>query len=92
MKMAILATLASPEVKVRRQVAQILASIATIEIPRNEWDELIPSLSTNAESTDLNIKLSSLTTLGYICDELQPNDFNDATKNLILLALTKNIT
>ena len=48
--MAILATLASPEVKVRRQVAQILASIATIEIPRNEWDELIPSLSTNAES------------------------------------------
>ena len=50
--MAILATLASPEVKVRRQVAQILASIATIEIPRGEWDELIPSLSTNAESAE----------------------------------------
>lgn len=32
--MAILATLASPEVKVRRQVASILAAIATIEIPR----------------------------------------------------------
>ena len=68
--MAILATLASPEVKVRRQVAQILASIATIEIPRNEWDDLTPNLCTNAQSEDMNIKLSSLTTLGYICDEL----------------------
>jgi len=92
MKMAILATLASPEVKVRRQVAQILSSIAAIEIPRSEWDELIPSLCTNADSTEMNIKLSSLTTLGYICDELKPADINDAIKNLILLALTKNIT
>lgn len=90
--MAILATLASPEFKVRRQVASILAAIATIEIPRNEWDDLIPNLCTNAESTDMNIKLSSLTTLGYICDELEPKDINDGLKNKILSALTTNIS
>ena len=72
-------------------MASILAAIATIEIPRNEWDDLIPNLCTNAESTDMNIKLSSLTTLGYICDELEPKDINDGLKNKILSALTTNI-
>lgn len=92
MKMAILATLASPEVRVRRQISSILSSIASIEIPRGEWDELIPSLCSNAESTENNIKLASLTTLGYVCDEIKPSDINDAVKNAIIAALTKNIT
>jgi importin subunit beta-1 len=53
---------------------------------------LIPNLCSNAESTDINIKLSSLTTLGYICDELEPQDINDGLKNKILSALTTNIS
>lgn len=81
MKVAILATLASPQSKVRRQIAQILSSIASIEVPRKEWDELIPSLCTNSSNDELNIRLASLTTLGYICDELYPADISDPLKN-----------
>ena len=92
MKVAILATLASKQSLVRRQIAQILAAIATIEIPRKEWDELIPSLCNNSSSDVLNIRLASLTTLGYICDELYPEDINDALKNQIILALINNIS
>ena len=92
MKVAILATLASPKSLVRRQIAQILASIASIEVPRKEWDALIPSLCTNASNEELNIRLASLTTLGYICDELNTNHIEDPLKNQIILALTNNIS
>lgn len=90
--MAILATLASPKALVRNQIANILASIASIEIPRKEWDDLIPNLCNNSTNDDINIKLASLTTLGYICEELFPEDLNDELKNNIILALTNNIT
>jgi importin subunit beta-1 len=72
-------------------VANILAQIAAIEIPRQEWDELVPNLCQNSTSEDLNIRLASLKTLGYICEELHTEDLNDALKNNIILALTNNI-
>lgn len=90
--MAVLATLASPKSLVRSQIANILAAIASIEIPRKEWDDLIPNLCTNSTSADLNIKLASLTTLGYICEELSTDDLNNGLKNNIILALTNNIS
>ena len=70
MREAILATLASQNNLVRMSVASLIAAIASIEIPRNEWDSLLPSLTVNAENDDLNIRLTSLTTLGFICEEL----------------------
>jgi importin subunit beta-1 len=91
-KQAILATLASSSSLVRRQVAQIISAIASIEIPRQEWGELIPVLCENSQNSDLNIRMTSLTTLGYICDELSTNDFSEAFKNLIIRALISNIT
>ena len=81
MRVAILATLASPKSLVRRQIAQILSSIASIEVPRKEWGDLLPSLCNNAKNDELNIRLASLTTLGYICDELDTNDIEDPLKN-----------
>jgi len=78
-------------VLVRNQIANIIATIASIEVPRKEWDDLIPNLCNNSTSDDINIKLASLTTLGYICEELLPEDLNDEVKNNIILALTNNI-
>lgn len=77
MREAILATLASQNNLVRMSVANLISAIASIEIPRNEWDGLLPSLTLNAENQDLNIRLTSLTTLGFICEELQPEHVND---------------
>jgi len=45
MKQAILGTLASPVQIVRSQVASLIAAIASLEIPRREWDDLVPNLS-----------------------------------------------
>jgi importin subunit beta-1 len=74
-----------------------VAAIASIEIPNKEWADLLPMLCNNAQHDDFNVKLSSLTTLGYICEELQlidgfnPNDLDQSTKNAIIIALVNNI-
>lgn len=47
-KTAILATLISPKPAVRGQIANLLAQIGKIEIPRKEWDDLVPSMCTNS--------------------------------------------
>ena len=90
-KTAILATLASPKNLIRNQIASLLAQIGKIEIPRKEWSDLIPVMCTNSKSEDMNIRLASLKTLGYICEELQTNDLDDTTKNSIILALLENL-
>ena len=80
-KEAITAMLASPQALVRSQVANVVAAIASIEVPRNEWPDLLPNLCVNAEHTEYNIRLASLTTLGYICEEIEPDNIIHATKN-----------
>lgn len=86
-----MATLASSKALIRNQIASILAQIAKIEIPRKEWDDLVSILCKNSVSEDMNIRLASLKTLGYICEELKTDELNDTLKNSIILALTNNI-
>ena len=77
---------------VRSQIASLIATIAQIEIPRGEWTELIANLCTNASHENQQIRLTSLMTIGYICEELQPEDLTQELKNQIMLALTNNIS
>ena len=69
----------------------MVAAIASVEIPRKEWETLLPMLCENAEHNDFNIRLASLTTLGYICEEIDPRCISDPIKNRIILALINNM-
>lgn len=91
-KQAILMTLASEDFALRQQVANTVASIASIEIPRNEWAELLPNLCNNAENNTDYVRLASLTTLGYICEEIDTENIPDQVKNSIIVALVNNIS
>jgi importin subunit beta-1 len=75
-KEAILAQLNSHDNLFRRAIANVVASIASLEIPRGEWHNLIEVLCTNAEHTEYNVRLASLTTLGYICEEISPESIS----------------
>jgi hypothetical protein len=44
--------------------------IASIEIPRGEWVDLITNLSSNAAHDLIDVRHASLETLGFICEEL----------------------
>jgi importin subunit beta-1 len=52
-KEAIIATLASPSKVVRSQVSSLIAAVAQIEIPRQEWGELLPKLCEVVQSAEL---------------------------------------
>jgi len=87
----VLRTLASPYKSARKGAAQAVSAIACIELPRNEWDEIIDILATNAQREVLEYKLASLETLGYICEELPINGLQVPKVDLILSALVSNL-
>jgi importin subunit beta-1 len=65
-----LATLASSFKSARKGAAQAVSAIALIELPNNQWDDIIDNLARNATNEVPEYKMSSLETLWYICEEL----------------------
>ncbi|OAA54181.1 importin beta-1 subunit [Cordyceps fumosorosea ARSEF 2679] len=63
-----LQTLASPNAQAGNAAAQVISSIAAIELPRNQWPELMTALVKNISEGADHQKQSSLTTIGYICE------------------------
>ncbi|KAG7196020.1 karyopherin beta [Scheffersomyces spartinae] len=61
--------------QVGRQIAQLISAIGDIELPKKEWNELIPTLIENT-STEANesTKKASLLTIGYICEVADPTN------------------
>jgi len=86
-----LANLAARSATVRTQVAYAVATIASIEIPRREWLEIIPNLCDNSGGENVDFKNAALETLGFICDEISREDINNELKNKVVYALSSNI-
>lgn len=86
--------LSSPVSQARRAAAQVIAKIASVELPiPGNWDALIPDLlasTTSAESPD-HLRQAALETLGYICEDAGAGDIDprvlNAYSNQILTAL-----
>ncbi len=76
-----LANLAANAYTVRTQVANAVANIAAIEVPRKEWLDIIPNLCQNAGGENIDYKNAALETLGFICDEITADDINNELKN-----------
>ncbi|CAG8980502.1 hypothetical protein HYALB_00012612 [Hymenoscyphus albidus] len=63
-----LQTLASNTAQAGQAAAQVVASIAAIELPHDQWPELMPTLVRNVGEGGDHLKQASLTTLGFICE------------------------
>lgn len=67
-----LKTIASSDNRAGQSAAQLIAAIAAIELPKGQWQELMGILVQNVgEGTD-SLKISALTTIGYICESQEP--------------------
>lgn len=74
-------------------VSQLVSSIALIELPRNEWPDLIPTIieHTKAENS-VTVKRACLLTIGYICESADANDPQIlAQSNGILIAIVQGV-
>lgn len=86
-----LQTLGSPNAQAGQAAAQVVAAIASIELPRNQWPELMHALVRNVSDGDAHQKQSSLTTIGFVC-ESQDQDLRNALvahSNAILTAVVQ---
>lgn len=63
-----LQTLSSSSAQAGTAAAQVVSSIAAIELPRNQWNDLMPFLVKNVSEGADHQKQASLTTIGYICE------------------------
>ena len=91
-KLLVLSTLASSNKAIRTLASTVIASIAKIDSPITEtWPELLPSLTENAFNNDINMKLSAIEALGYVCEELNLKSIDSSNVDKIMNALIQNL-
>lgn len=86
-----LQTLGSKDGRAGQASAQFISSIAAIDLPRHEWQELMPALVENVGDGEDNLKQASLHTIGYICetDDQELRDSLVQHSNAILTAVVQ---
>ena len=86
-----LKTLSSKHSQASQSAAQFIVSVAAIELPRNEWPELMNILVQNVASGSDQLKQSSLITIGFICEsqDAELRESLGAHSNAILTAVVQ---
>ncbi|XXG39802.1 hypothetical protein AAC387_Pa01g0668 [Persea americana] len=90
----LLHTLGSIVHEARHTSSQVIAKIASIEIPRKEWPQLIGCLLANMTQSEkpAPLKQATLETLGYVCEEISPRDLEQDQVNAVLTAVVQGMT
>ena len=82
-----IACLASEEAAVRLAASQAVCSIASLDIPIQDWPEVLIVLITNATNINKTYKVSAIRTLGYICEKIGPGFLTNKESDSILTAV-----
>ncbi|KAJ4804483.1 Importin subunit beta-1 [Rhynchospora pubera] len=90
-KTSLLQTFSSPVSDARSTAAQVIAKVAGIELPHNQWPELIGSLLSNIHQVETHVKQATLETLGYVCEEVDPQVVDQEQVNRILTAVVQGM-
>ncbi|KAL3617470.1 Importin subunit beta-1 [Castilleja foliolosa] len=92
-KNSLLNTLGSSVREASHTAAQVVAKIASIEVPRKEWPELIGLLLANMTKPDspASLKQATLETLGYVCEEISHEDLVQEEVNAVLTAVAQGM-
>lgn len=62
-------TLGSPSQKAGNFASQVVAAIAAVELPHNQWADLIELLLSFVNNqTNTNLRIATLQTIGFICE------------------------
>lgn len=83
--------LANTDFTIIKAAATCVAAICVIELPAGMWNGVLDLLQNNANSDDLNIRLASVLTLGFICEDIDPKYLSADQLNLILPAVLMNV-
>ncbi|XP_047983171.1 importin subunit beta-1-like [Salvia hispanica] len=92
-KNSLLNTLGSSVREASHTAAQVIAKIASIEVPKKEWPELVGLLLSNMTQPDTPVllKQATLEALGYICEEISDEDLVQEEVNAVLTAVIQGM-
>lgn len=95
-KGALLAALGSVVRDAGHTAAQVVAKIAAIELPRQQWPELIGTLLANMGTPEnpqpVQLKESTLESFGYVCEEIAGSDaLAQEQVNFVLTAVVQGM-
>lgn len=80
----ILFTMGSKEKDARKVSALVLSTIANIELPNGQWNDLIPNLTQNVINRQNPFSVeASLMALGYICEETRCPQLSKETDSIL---------
>jgi len=85
-------SLADASSDVRKSASQVLSTIAIIEIPRRESDELLSIMVTSMTSENAGLRQGILDTLGYVCEDTDPasaTDYSDKILTAVVQGMRK---
>ncbi|KAG0453536.1 hypothetical protein HPP92_024840 [Vanilla planifolia] len=93
-KELLLQTLRSPVSEASHTASQAIAKVASIEIPRKGWQDLIERLLVNMTQLDtpVTVRQATLHSLGYVCEEISPQDLEQKQVNAVLTAVVNGMT
>ncbi|ERN06608.1 importin subunit beta-1 [Amborella trichopoda] len=94
-KACLLQTLSSSSSDARSTASQVIAKIAGIELPHDQWPDLIRSLLSNMGGPQVqsppHLKQATLETLGYLCEEVPPEVLTQEQVNSVLTAVVQGM-
>ena len=91
-KILVLSTLASSKKEIRTIASTVISSISKVDSPITQtWPDLLPSLTQNAFNQDINMKLSAIEALGYVCEEISIKSIDASNVDNIMNALIQNL-
>mmetsp|Transcript_1337 Transcript_1337/g.1780 ORF Transcript_1337/g.1780 Transcript_1337/m.1780 type:complete len:860 (+) Transcript_1337:100-2679(+) len=87
-----LQTLMSPVKSARHTSAQVVGSLGAIELPENQWPELLPALLNNVTGQFPDeVKVATLEALGYMCEDWGEEAIDQAQTDQILTSIVDGI-
>ena len=97
-KSMLISQLTGPVSGLRRAVAQAVAQIGAIEIPQQQWMNLMETLQNivRSQETDPGVRVTCLECLGYLCEKLGNDDVEvdqktvNGTLTAVVLSMAKN--
>ncbi|KXS20860.1 importin subunit beta-1 [Gonapodya prolifera JEL478] len=78
-----LQTLGSDDKLAGNAAAQVVAAVATIDLPKNEWPELIQRLLDNMSTDRTSARLHSLQAIGFTCEGIDPDLLTQQANNIL---------
>ncbi|CAE6435242.1 unnamed protein product, partial [Rhizoctonia solani] len=79
-----MATLGSPQPRAGTFAAQVVSAIAAIEVPNDQWPDLITQLLAFAsDASNVGLRMNALTAIGQICEVVPPSSLSSRSNEIL---------